>query len=268
MNLRKNKPRQKPVYAKGGLTLIEVLVVVAIIALLLAILLPSLAQARGSAQGTLCLSNLHQLATAATSYAHNGDGRYPFAYYYPPVTPGSTTMARYEWDFTRIRDWSTDKTTVSPGMLWHGTTHPEVQQCPNFKGNANSDGDPYTGYNYNTDYIGKGNIETPSQQPASIESVRRPAECALFGDGEWADGANKFMRAPFDDPDGGGSISSARTAGTQGYRHLGRTNVAFCDNHAAAWLNRHTDTQMATPQNQIAPNTGFLSPDNNAYDFR
>jgi prepilin-type N-terminal cleavage/methylation domain-containing protein/prepilin-type processing-associated H-X9-DG protein len=268
MNARPHNPSFTTTHSNGGFTLIEVLVVVAIIALMLAILLPSLAQARGSAQSTICLSNLHQLATAATSYAHNGDGRYPFAYYYPPVTPGSNTMTRYEWDFTRIHDWSTSKTTIKPGLLWHGTTNPEVQQCPAFTGKANSDGDPYTGYNYNTDYIGKGNIETPSQIPVSIEGVRRPAECALFGDGEWSEGANKFMRAPFDDPDNGGSISSARTAGTQGYRHLRKTNVAFCDGHATAWGKRYTKTQTTNSQNKIAANTGFLSPDNSAYDLR
>ena len=250
-----------------GFTLIEVLVVVAIIALLLAILLPSLAQARGSAQGTVCLSNLRQLTTAAHSYAHSGEGRYPIAYY-SAIDPSAQTMTTFEWDFTKVRNWSTHETTIKPGILWAGTTHPEIQQCPAFTGEANSDGDPYTGYNYNTDYLGKGSGEMPTQTPVRVESVRRPSDCALFGDGEYADGANKFMRAPQDDPDNGGSISSARTAGTQGYRHLRRTNVAFCDGHAAVWQKRYTTAQREDQQSNIAPGTGFLSSDNKAYDLR
>jgi prepilin-type processing-associated H-X9-DG protein len=248
-------------------TLIELLVVVAMIALLLAILLPSLAQARGSARGTACLSNLRQLATAAHSYAYNGTGRYPVAYYHE-FTPDKAI--KQEWDFTKVTTWSTGQTVVKPGILWQGTTNPEIQQCPVFTGDANSDGDPYTGYNYNTDYIGKGKGEIPSSTPARIESVKRPGDCALFGDGEWAEGANKFMRAPLDDPDHGGTIRDAnlRRAGTQGYRHLSRTNVAFCDGHAATWLERFTTVQPSANRDDIAPGTGFLSSDNKAYDLR
>ena len=47
--------------ARGGFTLIEILVVVAIIALLISILLPSLAAARSSARSTVCLAHLHVL---------------------------------------------------------------------------------------------------------------------------------------------------------------------------------------------------------------
>jgi prepilin-type N-terminal cleavage/methylation domain-containing protein len=64
--LRNSKRRQ-------AFTLIELLVVIAIIAILAAILFPVFAQAREKARQTSCLSNLKQLALAASMYAIDYD---------------------------------------------------------------------------------------------------------------------------------------------------------------------------------------------------
>ncbi|MBP7933641.1 MAG: DUF1559 domain-containing protein [Phycisphaerae bacterium] len=257
--------RRRAIGGRGGLqadrpgfTLIEVLVVVAVVALLVAILLPALARARGQARGVTCLSNLRQMAVAAHTYTQSHKDRYPIAYAF---SMHESTFTSYAWDFTSTRDWSGGGSRVVAGLLWQGGADKDVQQCPSFRGTSNWQQDPRTGYNYNTSYIGHGTAES-IVEPARAGDVRMPFRCALFGDGEYADGANKFMRAPWKNP--GDDSFTGRYSGTQGFRHAERTNVAFCDGHAEPRAQRFNDT-YAADQAMIAPGTGFLSKDNGAY---
>ena len=245
----------------ASFTLIELLVVVAIIAVLVAILLPALGSARESAKGACCLSNLRQMVLAADAYAQSYSDLYPISYYISWQPPIYKSCA---WDFTTIRDWSSGGSEkVQPGLLWQGTTVEAIHQCPSFSGGHNWLNDPYTGYNYNTSYIGHGTGES-IVAPARVTEVQDPVRCALFGDGEYAAGANKFMRAPWANP--GDASFAGRYAGTQGFRHQRKTNVAWADGHASPWADRFTNTYPADAAN-IAPGTGFLSPDNSLYDL-
>ena len=147
----------------------------------------------------------------------------------------------------------------------------KIHQCPSFKGAANWADDPYTGYNYNTSYIGgsaavRDGRAVPGTvvMSSKVNEVKKPSECAIFGDGQWVDGANKFMRSPFSGKLDEGFFG--RYAGTQGYRHLGKTNVAFCDGSVRSVRGCFVETHPVEKEN-IAPGTGFLSPDNSAYDL-
>lgn len=244
-----------------GFTLIELLVVISVISLLMAVLMPVLAMARQQGKTVLCLSNLKQFAIAADMYTNSNNGYYPIAYTYKA---GHPVVISYAWDFTTIKDWSKNEEKVIPGLLWQGRTIEKIHQCPSFKGAHNWLNDPYTGYNYNTSYIGHGKIES-IKTPAKAVAVERPSQCALFGDGQWAGGANKFMRAPW--PSEGDAAFFGRAAGTQGYRHCGKTNVAYCDGSARSTRELYKETDSAEVDN-IAPGTGFLSPDNSAYDLK
>ncbi len=236
--------------------------VVAVIALLLAILLPSLRQAKASARGAACLSRLRQFALAAQSYTQGNGERYPISYYSVVTATGSF---QYAWDYTVVIDWTSGTRRLEPGLLWQQSRAPmEIHQCPSFAGKPNWAGERFTGYNYNTSYVGHGALES-IPEPARASDVRRPGACALFGDGEWSEGANKFMRAPWSNP-GDESFSGGRFSGTQGYRHQKKTNVAFCDGHAEARRERHVKTYEAE-RDRIAAGTGFLSKDNSAYDL-
>jgi len=242
-----------------GFTLIELLVVIAVIGVLISLLLPAVHVGRELGRRTQCLSNLRQMALAAHLYANVHADSYPIAYYYKREGP-RTFM--YAWDLTTIAEPG-HPTRVVAGILWGDDTTPlEIQHCPSFSGSANWAIDPYTGYNYNTSYIGHGEYES-IQRPAKRRQILNPSKTALFGDGQYSGGANKFMRAPFDSP--GDDSFSGRYAGTQGFRHLNTTNVAFCDGHAESLADCYTETDDYGGAANIAEGTGFLSPDNSLY---
>lgn len=238
---------------RRAFTLVELLTVIGILAVLLALLLPSLGAVRDVAKTAQCLANLRQLATAAAAYCAANEGSYP-----------SAQSGGAFWDFTVVRD-PTGRATVGPGLLWTGqaggvnSAAGQVQQCPSFAGSATAPNNPYTGYNYNTSRIGHGEGEQVVA-PARINDIKHPARCALFGDGQWSEGANKFMRSPYPIP--GMDRFADRSRGTQGFRHRGKTNVIFCDAHAETRADRYVRTSDPNPP---AGGTGFLSPDNSLY---
>ena len=255
----------------SAFTLVEILVVIGIITILIGLLLPALSRAREQAKTTQCLSNLHQLGEAVYIYAAENHGSLPPAL-------NSITLC---WDFD-----DSDPHHIVPGILWNGRTSAAVQQCPSYDGKGFGTRDPYSGYNYNTSYLGCGHGEltplgNPHTIPAKLGSLHRPSETAMFGDamssGHPINGANKFMRAPIllSGTDIGDLFNPiGRLAGTQGYRHMGRTNVCYLDGHADSIANRYLQAGTMIGGSisynpQIATiGTGFLSADNSAYDGR
>ena len=264
----------RPNHNRFAFSLIELLVVIAIIALLAGVLIPALSRARHAARSTQCLSNLRQMSVAAQAYTGTHQGRY--------MPYGWSDNARgisYGWDINVqvISTASTGRTLVRPGLLWQGRTIAQINQCPAYQGPDNFTGSPFTGYNYNTSFVGwcvyraelvkfrpTGRLIVDAD-PAKAEQIRTPAECAVFGDGQYVGGANKYMRAPFPGRDAG--AFSDFHAGTQGFRHADATNVAFADGHCES-LKRRFTTSTAESMPKIAPGTGFLSADNRLYDLR
>lgn len=251
---------------KKAFTLVELLVVMAVLSLLMALLMPALAKARQQGRSMHCLSNLRQMVIAALLYTNSNDDYFPMA----TVTEINGSVYRTCcWDFTTVYD-SKDR-RVEPGLLWQGEMIEKIQQCPSFRGAANWAQDPYTGYNYNTSYIGGSAavrdgraIPQTVVMSSKVSQIKRSGACVVFGDGQWAEGANKFMRSPL-----AGKLDAnffGRSAGTQGYRHLRKTNVAFCDGSARSVADCFTEAHASERAN-IAEGTGFLSPDNSAYDL-
>ncbi|MGC8559859.1 MAG: prepilin-type N-terminal cleavage/methylation domain-containing protein [Phycisphaerae bacterium] len=245
----------------SAFTLTELLVVVALIAILISILLPALAGAIRNAQTVVCLSNLRQLGLLTSQYISDYEGSYPPAYY---------GMENPSWALDKIRNSTTGQWEYTPGILFAGQADLRVLVCPALD-ETPAVGQIVLGYNYNTSYIGHGSLEGPGytmMPPALAASVEDPSACGLFGDGGWSGGVDYFMRAPDllnPVPPGADRISdNERAAGTQAYRHNGATNVVYCDGHAATVAQRYTTTLPY--QAYIGTGTGFLSPNNLAYE--
>jgi prepilin-type N-terminal cleavage/methylation domain-containing protein/prepilin-type processing-associated H-X9-DG protein len=95
---------------RKGFTLVELLVVIGIIALLIGILLPALNRARQAAASLLCLSNVRQLALAATMFAQEHHGRVPACSdnaLYPPNDPLKQYFSyRNNGGMDELQDWA------------------------------------------------------------------------------------------------------------------------------------------------------------------
>lgn len=252
-------------------TLVELLVVIGIIALMLSILLPSLARARAQATNVKCLSNLRQLAQSCFAYAAENRGTYPIAYWDYDNNRTPETW----WDF--INDVDADGNKVQrPGVLFGFRGGTAIVQCPAYEP-VKANGDDYTGYNYNTSYIGgRYSLGAGDFHPSARHGkVRDPVHTALFGDAGQGNATNRWMRAPLPSEEDR-SEAFLLAAGAQSFRHRGATNVAFVDGHAesvviraenrfpttGAWANNPSLRIIAGAGN------GFLSQDNSAYDLK
>ena len=241
-------------------TLIELLVVIAIIAILAAMLLPALQKAKQKSLAITCKNNLKTLGTYAVMYTGDNNSRFFPAYDY------TAYPNHREWDVSY-----TNNVANRPGILYAGVGDPtrpdsnKVQQCPEFIA-ANLGVEKYTGYNYNTTYLGHGAYETVPE-PTGLARVNSPAGTVVFGDGEGSDFAgtaaisNKFMRAPKADQPGAAANTYSPNSGTQGFRHGKTSNAVFVDGHV------ETFSQCFDPIGDAIRGTGYLSNDDSVYDL-
>lgn len=230
------------------------LVVMGIIALLAMVTSGAISSARDAAAQSKCASNLRMMAMAATAYAEEHHGEFPWG----SRNAGGESIC---WDFITDREGG-----VRPGAMWEGYGISSVMQCPGYLGgNANWKNNPYTGYNYNCSFIGKVSGDSGKRQsPARLSQIKVPSQTALFGDGQYSGGANKFMRSPKGDAQHDRSSKAIRLAGTQGFRHRGKTNMAFCDGHVETLVKAY---DYGGKEGFSAPGCGFVSEDNALYSL-
>ena len=260
--------------ARRGITLVEILTVVGVIGTLLAIAFPMVSAFRSMGRASSCQSNLRQMGLASASYALQNRDRYPAAILYDMTDSGMVTRA---WDFEQLPDG-----TVRAGALWSFVNGPEeVQQCPDFLGPSTFGNDPFTGYNYNTTFIGaEGRFPELdlngdwvggwklARQGLRSGQFRSTTTTALFGEGGWKGGANKFMRAP------GNTVEYdlwTVYAGAQAFRHHECTHVCYLDGHVDGVSTCHEGahaTESLLDGVMDFPRNGFLADGDSPYDPR
>ncbi|MHC5003078.1 MAG: type II secretion system protein [Planctomycetota bacterium] len=256
----------------AGFSLVELLVALGVVALLIGLLVPALAGVRRAGRATACQSNLRQMALAAQHYANLNDA-WPLAIDYQQ-RDGRLVQAAWDW----VTGFGDDE-LIEPGPLWAHAGDPDhVMQCPEYHGRTSFGGDPFTGYNYNTTFVGGEEAfavdgQGPVRPGVRPHACRRAASAALFGDGGTRGSTNKFMRAPlYHESTAGFNIGlGAIYSGGQSFRHAGTTSVAYLDGHVAA-VHDPRRGELATAELLETflgyPDNGFLSDDNDAYDPR
>jgi len=232
-----------------GFTLLELLVVTAIIAMLSSILLPVLSKAREKGRSSVCISNLKQLALGFQMYANDNDGYFPYSFY-------MLFTGEIGWDFQ-----TTDWVTWTPGSL-SPYLNEKIYECPSFRlSGAVSTDRPYTGYAFNTTYLG-GQIsewDGTNIPPKKITNVNVPAETVLVSDAAmWSTWTNNiigtnYLRAPSD-------LVWGSHPQTSHFRHNETCNVAFVDGHVDV-------LKQGYNPNTSAPLCADLSSDDSLYDL-
>ena len=255
--------------SRNGFSIVELLVVVAILLIILSILAPALSGVSAAGRSTQCRSNLRQMAIGATQYALEYG-------YFPPAVHGVQVEGAFQivsWDW--VTTFSGE--VLSPGALWQFTdVNDQVFQCPEYHGPPTGD-DPFTGYNYNTTYLGGEGPLISFGDPSGwrdfrpgerYSRCRRTASCAMFGCGGRKGNANKYMRAPLNTVELNlGLVYS----GGQAFRHADQTNVAYIDGHVSSVQYAYPGTLATDSLLQEVmgfPQNGFLSNDDRAYNPR
>ncbi|MEO0055340.1 MAG: hypothetical protein RLZZ50_1287 [Verrucomicrobiota bacterium] len=217
-------------------TLIELLTVIAIIGILAAIVIPTVGSVRQTAQASVCLSNVRQIALAATIYANDNRGRLPDA--------GAGTdplWARTLSTYINVPASQKASIFVCPGTLI------PVEASTNPHGPTNPTGEIVLTYGMHAGLMPRGQTALLANQ------VKRPSEVILVAD-MCQDPNNKGWSpnsienpSTFASQSGGrgGSVNledfiSTATDDDTGnnrwmrYRHKGRVNVGMVDGRAVS----------------------------------
>lgn len=236
-----------------GFTLVELLVVAAVVAMLMGLVLPALESSRRAARGSVCGSNIRQLAMASRAYAVDHGGHFvPAAedifegfggrkrWHGVRISPGVSSDPRENW-------FDPAKGPMAGYLGGDG----KVKACPEFggfvvEGAANAFEAGTGGYGYNATYIGgRNDLYGMSQEAARTtareDQVSQPSRTVLFTDAGMAQREAgrgvyvteySFCEPPFFHLVPGPEASGMRASPSIHFRHVGRRcSVAWVDGH-------------------------------------
>lgn len=248
----------KPLTAKSGFTLVELLVVIGIIALLISILLPSLNKAREAARSVACLSNIRQAGIGLAGYVQANRGfMCPMRSLDNVAGPGEsatldgvTYTQAYRWPIST--NWNhpgffPDPPRDSDGFLGAhiggAATRKPILGCPSVAEEATLTTANYFGTTYNlfvfraktfslniyymTDFLAS-NTSSVVGPPIPITRIKRPSELIYMAE---TIGFSPGAYSP-DLIDSFGVGIDQEQVHTPTPRHNGKFNALFVDGHA------------------------------------
>ncbi len=233
----------------GAFSLIELLVVLSIMALLMGILMPALSRARREAYSVVCRSNIYQIYLANEGYASENDGFYVRAAY-DIWEGGSFGGGLHRWH--GVRDNPDVPFDPLKGPLRAYLANGKVKQCPQTVRfvedvNQNAFEAGCGGYGYNSVGVGSRNYQYGFCDEAMRSSekaigISQPYKKVMFTDTGFVQGdeSKYIIEYSFCEPphfvffNGINIIEVGRPVPSIHFRHLGKTNVVWCDGHVSS----------------------------------
>lgn len=234
-------------------TVTELLVVTAAVSILTGVMLPCLGRARRQCRATICWSNIRQLYIANSGYSLENDDFYVRAAYDYFEGFGG----RHRWHGVRKSDGVAPdpaKNTFDPlkGPLKNYLSDGEVKECPALvkfikDGAMNAFEAGCGGYGYNAIGIGSrsyqyGFCDRAVRSSMKTVEISRPDRKVMFTDTAFTQGSppSYIIEYSFCEPPravmnfGNGPRETGRLKASIHFRHLGKTNVVWCDGHITA----------------------------------
>ncbi len=231
----------------NAFTLIELLVVISIITTLLGVMLPCLGRAKSKCRAVVCKSNIRQLFIANTAYALSNDDFYVRAA--KDIEGGSG--GRYRWHGVRKNPYPSvnDPFDPSKGPLASYLGDGKVKKCPLHIGYTKNSADAFEtgngGYGYNLIGVGSRTYTYGAINPEStrtsmnINEIDNPDQKVMFTDTAFVK-KGQLIEYSFCEPymwvlDFGSGIKEFPGAiPSIHFRHIGKTNVVWCDGHVSS----------------------------------